>query len=154
MITRTQISFVASGESFRPSTVSAPFTEAEEPGAIGKLGRYRGVPVPAGSANLYVPETEQDGIRYLHALAFPLMPALRSAGATDFFIHITFHYDQQCALGFESDELHLLAEFGCQVSIDCIGADRDDKTFSLQRHAHGLPDNVQISNRRSLARSR
>jgi len=123
MITRTQISLVASGDSFRPSTVSAPFSEAEDPGATGKIGRHRGVPVPSGSASFDVPETEQDGIRYLHRLFFPLMPALRAAGATDFFIHITYHYDQQCALGFDSDELRLLAEFGCQVSVDCLGAD-------------------------------
>jgi hypothetical protein len=123
MITRTQISFVASGETFRPSTVSAPFSEAEEPGAIGRIGRYRGVPVPFGSASFDVPETEPDGIRYLHRLVFPLMTALRAAGATDFFIHITYDYHRQCALGFDSNELRMLAEFGCQVGIDCIGAD-------------------------------
>ena len=123
MITRTQISCVASGESFRPSAVSAPFSETEEPGAIGRRGRYRGVPVPAGSASFDVPENEQDGIGYLHRQVYPLMPALRAAGATDFFVQITYHYDQQCALGFGSDELRLLAEFGCPVSIDCLGAD-------------------------------
>jgi hypothetical protein len=126
MLTRTQISFVAGGDTFRPSTIDAPFSEAEDPGAIGKLGRYRGVPVPAGSATFSVPESEKDGIRYLHALAFPLMPILRAAGATDFFIHITYHYDKQCALGFDSEELQMLAEFGCTVSIDCW-KDDDDK---------------------------
>ena len=123
MITRTQISLVVSGESFRPSAVSAPFSETEEPGAIGTRGRYRGVPVPSGSASFDVPVTEQDGIRYLHRLVFPLLPALRAAGATDFFIHITYHCEQQCALGFDSDELRLLADFGCQVSIDCLRED-------------------------------
>ena len=126
MITRTQISFVAGGGTSRPSTIDAPFSEAEDPGTIGKLGRYRRVPVPAGSATFSVPESEKDGIRYLHALAFPLMPVLRAAGATDFFIHITYHYDQQCALGFDSEELQMLAEFGCTVSIDCW-KDDDDK---------------------------
>jgi len=126
MITRTQISFVAGGDTFRPSTIAAPFSEAEDPGAIGKRGRYRGVPVPAGSACFDVPESEQDGIRYLHRLAFPLMPMLRAAGATDFFIHITYHHDEQCALGFDSAELQMLADFGCTVSIDCW-KDDDDK---------------------------
>jgi hypothetical protein len=126
MISRTQISFVAGGEAFRPSTIDAPFSKAEDPGAIGMHGRYRGIPVPGGSATISVPESEKDGIRYLHALAFPLMPVLRSAGATDFFIHITYDYADQCALGFDSEELQMLAEFGCTVSIDCW-KDDDDK---------------------------
>ncbi len=123
MITRTQISLVVGGDMFRPSTIDAPFSEAEDPGAIGKLGRYRGVPVPEGSASFYVPESEQDGIRYLHRLAFPLMPVLRAAGATEFFIHITYHHDEQCALGFDSEDLQMLADFGCTVSIDCWKGD-------------------------------
>ncbi|HEY4415377.1 MAG TPA: hypothetical protein VGO57_06765 [Verrucomicrobiae bacterium] len=107
------------GDDFRPSLVDAPFSEAEDPGTIGKLGRYRGVPTPYGSANFDVPETEPNGIRYLYKLAFPWLPALRAAGATDFDIHITYHYDVQCALAFGEDEMKLLAEFGCAVSIDC-----------------------------------
>ena len=102
----------------------------EEPGAIGTRGRYRGIPLPAGSASFDVPETEKAGIRHLHGLVFPLVPALRAAGATDFFIHITYHFDDQCALGFDSDELKLLAEFGCPVSIDCWKADRDETTLA------------------------
>src|SRR4051812_26230816 len=126
MVTRTQISLVAGGDAFRPSTLAAPFADAEDPGAIGKRGRYRGVPVPAGSATFVVPETEKQGIRYLHSAVYPLMPALRAAGATDFSIHISYHYDQQCALGFEAEEMQLLAEFGCAVSIDCWKEDSDD----------------------------
>jgi hypothetical protein len=126
MVTRTQISLVAIGDTFRPSTIDAPFSEAEDPGAIGKRGRYRGVPVPSGSASFDVPETEGDGIRYLHRLAFPLMPMLRAAGATDFFIRITYHYAKQCTLGFDSEEMQMLADFGCTVSIDCWRDDDDD----------------------------
>lgn len=127
MVLRTQISLVASGETFRPSTMSAPFAKAEDPGAIGKSGRYRGVPVPEGSATFDVPETEKEGIRYLHSLVYPLMPRLRAAGATDFFIHITYHHDGQCSLGFDTEELRMLAEFGCGVMMDCW-ENYDDET--------------------------
>jgi hypothetical protein len=126
MVTRTQISLVASGQTFRPSTIAAPFSEAEDPGAIGKLGRYRGVPVPAGSATFSVPESEQEGIRYLHALVYPLMPVLRAGGATDFFIHITYQYDHQCGLGYDPEEIRMLADFGCEVMIDCWRHDDHD----------------------------
>jgi hypothetical protein len=81
--------------------------------------------VPAGSANFDVPEGEKKGIRYLHSLVYPLMPALRAAGATAFFIHITYHYDYQCGLGFDAEEMRMLAEFGCTVSIDCWKDDDD-----------------------------
>ena len=127
MVTRTQISLVASGKTFKPSSMDAPFSEAEEPGAIGKLGRFRGVPMPAGSATFSVPDSEKEGIRYLHTLVFPLMPVLRAAGATDFFIHTTYHYDQQCALGYDPEEMRMLADFGCDVMIDCWKDDDDEK---------------------------
>ena len=119
MVTRTQISLIATGLTFRPSTVDAPFARAEDPGAISKLGRYRGGPVPEGSAIFSVPECEMEGIRYLYAVVFPLMPVLRAAGATDFSISIGYNYDQQCALGFDAEEMRMLAEFGCTVTIDC-----------------------------------
>jgi|SRR5882724_8701751 len=126
MITRTQISLVVGGDTFHPSTIDAPFSEVEDPGAIGKRGRYRGVPVPSGSATFSVPESEKDGIQYLHALAFPLMPVLRAAGATDFFIHITYHCDNQCALGFDAEEMQMLTAFGCDVMLDCWKDDDND----------------------------
>ncbi len=126
MIMRTQISFVASGKTFRPSTIDVPFSEREDPGDIGKLGRYRGVPVPIGSASFNVPESEEEGIRYLHGLVFPLIPVLRASGATDFFIHITYQYDHQCALGYDAEEMRMLADFGCEVMIDCWRHDDDD----------------------------
>lgn len=85
MVTRTQISLVASGENFRPSTFDAPFSEKEDPGAIGKLGVYRGHAVPKGSAGFSVPESEEDGNRYLHKLVCPLIPALRAAGSHRYF---------------------------------------------------------------------
>ena len=127
MVMRIQISLVATGETFRPSTIVAPFSEAEDPGTIGKRGRYRGVPVPGGSATFSVPETETEGIRYLHALVFPLMPVLRAGGATGFFIHISYHFDQQCALGYDPEEMRMLADFGCKVMIDCLKDDDDEK---------------------------
>lgn len=123
MVTRTQISFVAVGQAFRPSTVEAAFSEREDPGEMGKRGRYRGVPVPVGSATFCVPESE--GIRYLHETVAPLLPALRAAGATEFFIHITYHHDGQCALGFTAEEMRMLADLGCEVSVDCWREDEE-----------------------------
>jgi len=56
-----------------------------------------------------------------------LMPVLRAGGATDFFIHITYHCDQQCALGYDPAEMRMLADFGCEMMIDCWKDDDDEK---------------------------
>ena len=119
MITRTQISFSASGESFKPSTLNLPFSQSEDSGSIGKKGRYKGNPIPEGYVSFSVPETELYGIKYLHDLVIPLIPDLRKAGATDFSVHITFFYEDQCALGFSSEETQMLSDFDCAISIDC-----------------------------------
>lgn len=119
MITQTLISFSASGESFKPSAIDKPFSQSEDSGSIGKKGRYKGNPVPEGFASFSVPETELNGIKYLHDLVIPLIPDLHKAGATDFSIHITYHCEDQCALGFSSEEIQMLSDFDCTISIDC-----------------------------------
>jgi hypothetical protein len=48
---------------------------------------------------------------------------MRDAGAEVFRLHITYHYDTQCALGFSSEELKMIAALECDVAIDCIPAD-------------------------------
>lgn len=102
-----------------PSKVDALFSSAHDPGVIGKIGRYRGVPTPYGSADFDVPEKEPEKIAYLHRLVVPLLPALREAGAEDFWLRITYHTDSS-ALGFSKHEIRMLADMECDVPIDCL----------------------------------
>lgn len=119
MIRRTQVTFSTSGKDFLPSKVSAPFTAAHDPGAIGKVGRYRGIPLPYGSADFDAPEDEEEKIAYLHRIIVPLLPALRNAGADDFSLRITYHCDSG-AIGFSKEEMRMVSELECDVPIDCL----------------------------------
>jgi hypothetical protein len=123
MIVLTQMTFVACGERFTPSKVGAHFSKAHDPGVVGTVGRYRGVPIPYGSADFDVPEAVPEKIAYVHERAFPIMASMREAGAEEFWLHITYHYDAQCALGFSKEELKMILELDCELHIDCMTAE-------------------------------
>jgi hypothetical protein len=117
------MTFVAQGEKFTPSKVGAQFSTAHDPGALGGVGRYRGVPLPYGSADFDVPDDIPDKIAYVHERAYPYLPCMREAGAEEFRLHITYHYDTQCALGFSKDELRMILELDCDLLVDCMAAE-------------------------------
>ncbi len=119
MITSEQVTFSAQGDRFTPSKVAAPFTSAHDPGVVGKRGRYRGLPVPYGAADFDVPTEEKEKIAYLHRTVLPHLAAMRASGAEVFRLHITYHYESQCAVGFSKEEIRLLSELDCEVPIDC-----------------------------------
>lgn len=119
MIVRTQVTFLATGERFTPSKVAAQYSQSHDPGVIGTRGRYRGVQVPYGSADFDAPEKASEKIKDVHRRAFPFLSAMRDAGAQDFCLHITYHYDSQCALSFSQEELRMILELDCHLNIDC-----------------------------------
>lgn len=123
MIVRTQVTFSATGARFTPSKVTAEFSEAHDPGVIGQTGRYRGVPVPFGSADIDVPDEVPEKIAYVYERVRPFLCAMREAGAEDFWLHITYHYSAQCALGFSQEELKMILAMECDFAIDCMEAD-------------------------------
>jgi hypothetical protein len=119
MITREQVTFTAQGDDFFPSKVAAPYSEAHDPGVIGRWGRYKDKPVPYGVADFCVPDEMETKIPHLHSLVTPFLEAMRAAGAEEFRLHITYHYQDQCSLGFSKDEATMIAELCCDVLIDC-----------------------------------
>jgi hypothetical protein len=129
MIARTQVTFSATGERFTPSKVPAQFSEAHDPGVIGKIGRYRGVPIPYGSADINVPEEVPEKIAFVHGRALPFLHAMREAGAEHFSLHITYHYADQCALGFSKEELQMIVELDCDFAVDCMIAEEPNKAL-------------------------
>jgi hypothetical protein len=137
MIIRTQVTFVATGERFTPSKVPAQFSAAHDPGVIGKLGRYRGIPVPYGSGDFDVPEEVPEKIAYVHQRAFPFLGAMRDAGAEHFWLHITYQYDAQCSLGFSAEELRMILGLDCELHIDCWTAGEPNQTLQATAAAPG-----------------
>jgi hypothetical protein len=128
MITREQVTFTAQGDQFMPSKVKAYFTEFHDPGVIGNIGRYRGVPIPYGCASIDAPENTSEKIKYIHSKVVPILEQLRHTGASSLRLHITYHYDTQCALGFSDSEMKLISELGCELAIDCL----NDATLAEQ----------------------
>lgn len=126
MIIRDQVTFSVQGDHFKPSEVKAPYASSHDPGVIGKLGRYRGIPVPYGAASFDAPGEEEEKIAFLHRIIHPLIPALKAAGAESFWMHITYHYDCQCAIGFSKEEMRMISELECDVPIDCWRTDVDE----------------------------
>ena len=60
------VSFEIWGEEFRPSRVPFGFTAQHDPGVIGTVGRYRGQPMPYGSASYAVPPSVPNRERITH----------------------------------------------------------------------------------------
>ena len=113
-----QITFHASGDQFRPSKIRFPFTEAIDPGTIGKEGRYRDKPIPYGFILIEVPRQvpNAERIKYLVQLVQPLIPELKQAGATDWHLNIGRFYSTQCNEAFSSDNLALMASLNCPLN--------------------------------------
>jgi hypothetical protein len=120
-IERLLLSFEAMGDSYSPSRVPFPWTEAHDPGAIGKRGRYRGVPTPYGSSSYQVPADVpiEDRIAHLHKMILPLLPKITEAGATSTWVSAGYFYDSQCNLSFSLEELGMLRGLNTRFDVSC-----------------------------------
>jgi hypothetical protein len=49
----------------------------------------------------------------------PFLGAMRAAGAEEFRLHITYHYEDQCSIGFSKEEARMISDLACDVPIDC-----------------------------------
>jgi len=109
------VSFEMWGEDFHPSKVSFAFTKQHDPGIIGTRGRYRGQPVPYGSASYQVPASVRnaDRIKYIVETIEPVLPAIRAAGCTDWHISIGRFYYAQCNEEYSLKELQMITRLGC-----------------------------------------
>ena len=109
------ISFEMWGEKFHPSQVSFQFTTQHDPGVIGTRGKYRGRPVPYGSASYVVPKSipRSEGIKHLVMIVEPILNAIEVAGATEWNVHIVRRYADQCNEEFSREELALITRLRC-----------------------------------------
>ncbi|WP_414665172.1 hypothetical protein [Horticoccus sp. 23ND18S-11] len=119
MIIRTQVSFSVTGTHFTPSKVPAPFSDSHDPGVIGTVGRFRGAPVPYGSAGFEAPEKEMAKIAWIYERVSPYKSAMRDAGAEHCTLSVTYTYDSQCALSFSQEELKMIVDLDCYFHVDC-----------------------------------
>jgi hypothetical protein len=113
------------GERFSPREAEAAtglaLSDKTEPGALGTAGRYRGVPVPYGSATLEPPASvpPTDRLGWLLATAAPHAEALRGLGAELWRLHVDVRYQAQCNLEFSPEEVAAVAALRVPFTVTC-----------------------------------
>jgi hypothetical protein len=127
-IERLSLSFHAQGESYFPTRVAFPWSEAHDPGIVGTVGRYKGVATPYGSSSYDVPAEIgiENYIAHLHKMIIPVIPEIRSAGATDTWLSAGYFYKDQCNFSFSAEELAMLTDFKTHFNVSCYGSFSDE----------------------------
>ena len=133
------VSFEIWGEEFHPSKVPFQFTEQHDPGVIGTCGRYRGQPVPYGSASYVVPPSVPNDKRIAHIVQTiePLLDNIRAAGATEWHINIGRFYYAQCNEEYSLEELQLISRLGCGFIYSAYNVTEEEEK-ELQRKYEGF----------------
>lgn len=110
--------FIAWGKQFRPSQIDFAFTESNDPGDIGKIGRYKGEPIPYGSIEIKVSNNidYMDRLIHLTRVVKSLLPQIITAGATDMYFDIA-RFDATTVFneGYSTEQLSALASLNCDV---------------------------------------
>lgn len=124
---RRTLLFQAEGAEFRPSGMGLPLAKVFNPGEVKTFGGRAGHVVGHGGATFRVPDglaCGADESQYEAAINHlpELLPAIRTAGATDFILHMRRTCPSLCNWEFTPAELHLLASLGCHY----FHAARDD----------------------------
>jgi hypothetical protein len=82
---------------------------------MGTCGRYKGQPVPYGSASYVVPPSIPNDNRIVHIVQTiePVHADIHAAGASEWHISIGRYYYAQCNEGYTLEELKMIARLGC-----------------------------------------
>jgi hypothetical protein len=128
------------GELFSPSEAEkisgVTFDEKKERGDIGIRGKYKGVPIPYGSA--YINFEHPGGDPDLLPVDMPLLnilerfiPPFRAIGAEDISLWVNVFYTSQCNLELSPELLQKLAGLGIPLCISTMdeGAEEAGNTF-------------------------
>ena len=112
------------GDQFSP-TIFASISHvllknAHDPGEIGKEGRFKGKPIPYGSASIAVSEiAEEDWARFddLISVLETCGSALWQAGADDVTLRCSLFHDGQCNFEFSRKQLARIAALKVDLAI-------------------------------------
>ncbi len=116
------------GDSFSPSAIEAKtriiFDRKNEPGEIGKIGRYKGNPIPYGNAEIVFSETGSSADLFsseasiLNSLEEHLA-SFRASGVEEISLNVNVFYEEQCNLELSPELLKRLYELGVALNISC-----------------------------------
>jgi hypothetical protein len=113
VITRCQISLTATGSSFDPDAHGIPWSETDS--SHPNRCSFASIHFDLGSL-----AEQKSSIRFLHSTLATKLVALRESGVTDLHLHVSWTYRDQCAGGFDQEELRLISELECDLAVDCI----------------------------------
>ena len=120
---------VFSGDTFSPRLAERitglTFSTQNEPGEIGLIGRYKGLPRPYGMAILKAPfdsgtmTTSQMPEEWIANALTQHIKDIRSCGATEIHVNITVAWKDQCNFGFNEEFLSKVGRLGVHVFVSC-----------------------------------
>lgn len=120
---------VFSGDTFSPrlaeSITGLTFPTKNEPGEIGLIGRYKGLPRPYGMAILKAPfdsvtrTTSQMPEEWIADALTQRMKDIRSCGATEVHVSITVAWTDQCNFGFSEEFLSKIGRLNIPIFVSC-----------------------------------
>lgn len=118
--------FRASGPEFSPDNAERNsgirFSQKNEPGDIGTIGRFRGNPLPYGSCELNGPKTGMDLLvpdpSFFESVEHVARACL-AAGATSMLLHLDVAYTEQCNLELSNEFVSALARAGVTITMSC-----------------------------------
>ncbi len=112
------------GKSFSPSLAEIKtglrFASKNEPGDVGKKGRYRNVPTPHGAARLELSNDNYSALQELLGILSKNINLLRDCGAEEIKYYLTVSYkpeEEQCNLEFDALFLKALGELDVPLLI-------------------------------------
>ena len=116
------------GDNFSPLAIEEKtgikFDRKNEPGEIGKIGRYKGTSIPFGNAEIDFSETGTS--TDLLSPDAPILDTIEkhrssflAAGATEIILIINVFYKEQCNLEQSHQLLKRLAGLEVDLSISC-----------------------------------
>ncbi len=116
----------ASGPEFSPEEAERHsgirFSKKNEPGDLGRIGRFQGQPLPYGSGELNGPESGMD-LKIPNRSFFEsierLARACLAAGATSVLLHLDVAYTEQCNLELSNEFVSALARTGVAITMSC-----------------------------------
>ena len=135
MLSFTQVSLSIYGERFSPSSIKESsglkFKDKNEVGDIGKLGRYKGKPIPYGSASIYVEkifpiEESEDGELIpdnFIKLVEDNISNFKAAGATDIELRLSIFWKDQCNYDFSPKLIKRIGNLDIPFLVSCYEDD-------------------------------
>jgi hypothetical protein len=120
------------GKAFFPSKIEEKigicFDRKNDPGELGKIGRYRGTSIPFGSAAIKF--SENGDSNDLISKDAPILDTLeryrtvfREAGVTDITLHVNIFYKKQCNIEQSHELLKRLSMLEVNLAISCQQVD-------------------------------